>query len=178
MKIGKNITYGGIIAAVYAALCYALWPVAFGPVQFRIAEGLTLLPLILPGSVMGLFIGCILANLSSPYFILDVIFGSLATLIGAVGTFLIGKRIKNERLKLALAPLPPIISNTIIIGGVLTYMAAAEGEAVTFAVIAGQIALSEIAACYGVGIVVLYAVRRAMTGWQSRAETKKGGDTL
>lgn len=110
-----RITQGAAIAAVYVALTMIVAPIAFGPVQFRISEALCVLPYFLPSAVPGVTIGCFLANLLCGAAPLDVVFGSIATLIGAVGSYYLGK--KNKWL----VCLPPILSNTIIVPWVLRY---------------------------------------------------------
>lgn len=108
------IAYGAMIAAIYVALTVAFQPISFGPVQFRISEALCILPVFTPAAVPGVFVGCFLANLLCGAAPLDVVFGSLATLIGAVGT----RMLKDKGL---IACLPPILSNTVIIPWVLRY---------------------------------------------------------
>mgnify|MGYP005972270469 CR=1 FL=1 len=110
-KTGR-ITQGAAIAALYVALTMIVAPIAFGPVQFRISEALCVLPYFLPSAVPGVTIGCFLANLLCGAAPLDVVFGSLATLIGAIGTYLLRKT------KFAFT-LPPVIANTIIVPLVL-----------------------------------------------------------
>ena len=80
-----RITQGAVIAALYVVLTMVFAPISFGPVQVRIAEALCILPMFTPAAIPGLFIGCLIANLIGGGIILDVIFGSIATLIGAVG---------------------------------------------------------------------------------------------
>lgn len=108
----KSLTFlarAGIIAALYLALSVALSSIAFGPIQFRISEILVLLPIILPEAIPGLAIGCFFTNLFfSPFGIFDMVLGTLATLIGAIGTFLLRRRP-------LLSTLPPIIANTLLI---------------------------------------------------------------
>ena len=79
-----RITQGAVIAALYVVLTMVFAPISFGPVQVRIAEALCILPMFTPAAIPGLFIGCLIANLIGGGIILDVIFGSIATLIGAV----------------------------------------------------------------------------------------------
>ena len=109
------ITQGAVIAALYVALTYVFAPISFREVQVRIAEALTILPVFTPAAVPGLFIGCILGNIVGGGLIPDVIFGSLATLIGAVFTRMLRKKSPF------LAPIPPILSNTVIVPFVLKY---------------------------------------------------------
>ncbi len=111
----RKLAYGAIIAALYVALTMIFQPFSFREVQVRVSEALTILPLFTPAAVPGLFVGCLLANLISGAAVPDVIFGSLATLIGAVGTHLLrnGKPI--------FGTIPPILSNALIIPFVLRY---------------------------------------------------------
>ena len=89
MKQKKTFTayfmvHGAVIAAIYVVLTILFAPISFGPVQFRISEALCVLPYFTPAAVPGVFVGCLLSNLLCGAAALDVIFGSLATLIGAV----------------------------------------------------------------------------------------------
>lgn len=108
------MVHGAAIAAIYVALTMACIPVAFGPVQFRISEALCILPFFTPAAIPGLFLGCFLSNLLCGAAALDVVFGSIATLIGAVGSYLL------RRYKWAVC-VPPILANTVIIPWVLRY---------------------------------------------------------
>lgn len=112
----RFLTQSGVIAAVYVLLTMlaAAMGLDSGAVQLRLSEALTILPVFTPAAVPGLFIGCLLSNLLAGGVIWDVIFGSLATLLGAVGTRLLRK---NRWL----ACLPPILANVLIIPFVLTY---------------------------------------------------------
>lgn len=108
------MVFSAVIAAIYTILTMIFAPVSFGPVQFRISEMLCILPFFTPAAIPGLFIGCLLSNLLCGAAVLDVIFGSLATLIGAVGSY------KLRKTKW-LVCVPPILANTIIIPWVLRY---------------------------------------------------------
>ena len=89
----RFLTQGAVIAAIYVALVMIFNYCSFGPVQFRIAEALTILPYFTPAAIPGLFIGCIIANILGGAILWDVVFGSIATLIGAIGTYLLRKSI-------------------------------------------------------------------------------------
>ena len=108
------VTQAAMIAAIYVVLTMVFAPFGFGEVQVRISEALTVLPMFTPAAIPGLFIGCVIANLFARAIVLDVIFGSLATLIGAVGTYLLRK---NKWL----APIPPMVANALIVPFVLKY---------------------------------------------------------
>ena len=114
----RFITYSAIIAALYVILTglSAALHLASGPIQIRLAEALTVLPVFTPTAIPGLFLGCVLANFLTGSLIWDVVFGSLATLIGAVGTYYLRKKSKY------LAVLPPIVSNMLIVPAVLQYV--------------------------------------------------------
>lgn len=114
----RFITYSAIIAALYVILTglSAALHLASGPIQIRLAEALTVLPVFTPTAIPGLFLGCVLANFLTGSLIWDVVFGSLATLIGAIGTYYLRKKSKY------LAVLPPIASNMLIVPAVLQYV--------------------------------------------------------
>jgi len=127
----RKIAFAGVIAALYAALTIALAPIAYGPLQFRIAEVLCILPFFFPFSVWGLFIGCIAANLLSPYY-LDIIVGPIASLLAALCTMRLGL-ISRERLSVKImACFPPVIFNAVLIGAMIAYIMVSEGEAEAF----------------------------------------------
>ena len=152
------LVQGAVIAALYVVLVVIFNYISFGPIQFRVAEALTILPYFTPAAIPGLFIGCILANVIGGAVIWDIIFGSIATLIGAVFTYLLRKKSKF------LAPLPPVLANTIIVPWVLKYAYGAE-EIVWF--MAVTVGIGEILACYVLGMILLFAlnkVRRQVFG--------------
>ena len=109
-----ELTQGAIIAALYVALALIFQPISYGEIQLRVAEALTILPLFTSAAVPGLFIGCILANLLGGGVILDVVLGSLATLLGAF----FGRLLRFNRW---LVPIPAILANALIIPFVLKY---------------------------------------------------------
>ena len=138
----RRIAHGAIIAAVYVVLCIIFQPISYGPVQFRIAEALTIMPLFTPAAIPGLFVGCILANIIGQGVIMDVIFGSLATLIGAV----LGYLLRRNRW---LVPIPAVVANALIIPFVLRY-----GYGITDIPIALEmvyILAGEVVGCYILG---------------------------
>lgn len=109
------LVQGAAIAAVYVVLTLVFAPFSYGEVQVRISEALTILPFFTPAAVPGLFVGCIIANILGGCILVDIVFGSIATLIGAIFTYKL--RTKNR----FLAPLPPIVSNAVIVPFVLYY---------------------------------------------------------
>lgn len=116
MKI-KTLTQAALIAALYVALTYVvnLFGLANGAVQLRLSEALTILPAFTAAAIPGLFIGCLLANLLTGCVFWDILFGSVATLIAAIGTRLIAKNNKW------LAPIPPILANTLVVPFVIKF---------------------------------------------------------
>lgn len=111
------LAQAAVIAALYVVFTHlaALLGLSSGAIQIRFSEALTILPYFTPAAIPGLFVGCVLANLTTGAVLWDVVFGSLATLLGAVFTYLLRRRSKW------LAPIPPILSNTLIVPFVLTY---------------------------------------------------------
>lgn len=107
------LTQAAMIAAVYVALTLVFAPISFGEVQIRIAEMLTILPVFTPAAVPGLFVGCLLGNIAGGAAFPDILFGSIATLVGAAGTF------QLRRLPRIIAVLPPIAANMLIVPFVL-----------------------------------------------------------
>lgn len=110
----RSMCLSAIIAALYAALTLSLPALSYGQVQCRLSEAMTLLPMLLPHAVPGLFVGCLAANLLSPVGALDIVFGSLATLLAACGTWAL-------RGKPLLAAACPVAANAVIVGGVLAF---------------------------------------------------------
>ena len=108
----RSLCVSAVIAALYAALTLLLAPISYGNLQCRVSEAMTLLPMVLPQAIPGLFVGCLLANLLGSATPWDIVFGSLATLIAAIGTYALRK-------KPLLAALCPVLSNGIIVGAVL-----------------------------------------------------------
>ena len=112
-----RITQAAMIAAIYVVLTVFIsaFNLASGAIQVRISEALTILPVFTPAAIPGLFLGCLISNLVTGCMPLDVVFGSLATLIGACGTYALRKQNKF------LAPVSPIVANTIVVPLVLFY---------------------------------------------------------
>jgi uncharacterized membrane protein len=148
----KKLTIAGVVAAGYFALTVLLAPISFGALQFRVSEVLCILPYFFPESVTGLFVGCLLSNLLGGLGIIDVIFGSLATLLAAVMTM----KIKTKWL----ACLPPVIVNGLVIGAVLAYTLN-PGDFWRFYLIYGlQVAAGQLGVLYLLGLPLMYALPR------------------
>ena len=109
------IAQAAMVAAIYVVLTLVGASFSYGEVQVRISEALTILPVFTPAAIPGLFIGCLISNILGGCILPDIIFGSLATLIGALFTWMLRNKSKY------LAPLPPIIANVIVVPFVLRY---------------------------------------------------------
>lgn len=105
----------GIIAALYAALCFLTFPIASGAIKLRLSEGLCLLPLIFPEATIGVAVGCFIVNLVTGCALPDVIFGTLITLFAAALTYLIGKVIKKTAVKIAVGGAFPVLFNAFLL---------------------------------------------------------------
>lgn len=163
----RKIIISATIAGIYAALTLAFMPISFGPVNFRISEALTLLPFFSPYAVAGVTVGCLISNLLSPYGILDMVFGTLATFIAALLTYYIGK--SNLKFKRLLAPLPPVIVNAVVVGILinLTLLKGPSGgitsislnkEALLSTMI--MVGLGEFIVCYFVGLPLIWGLEK------------------
>ena len=150
----KNTLYlaqAGVIAAIYVALTVAFAPFAFREVQVRLAEALTILPVFTPAAVPGLFVGCLLGNVLGGAALPDVIFGSLATLIGAAGTRMLRKA--NPYL----APVPPIVSNAVIVPWILKYAYAVE---LPIPLMMLTVGIGEVISCGVLGMILYFALKK------------------
>ena len=146
----KQLALGAIIAALYVVITVIFAPISFGYMQVRISEALTIMPLFTEAAVPGLFIGCILANLLGGAVPIDIVFGSIATLIGAV----LGRALRSNRW---LVPIPSIVSNAIIIPLVLRY---GYGVDIPYLLSAGYIAVGEFLGCFVLGEILASALMK------------------
>lgn len=155
MNKTKKLVFTALIAAAYAVTTLVIAPFSFGAVQLRISEALTILPVFTPCAIWGLSLGCLIANIFSPFGIIDMVFGTLATLIAAFLSY----KVRNIKFKgfPILAPIFPIISNALIIGAVTAFMA--ELNFSGFLINAGLIALSEAVSCYLLGVPFYFAFK-------------------
>ena len=145
------LTHAAVIAALYVVLTFLAN--AFGlanyAVQLRFSEALTILPFFTPAAIPGLFVGCLLANIFTGAALPDIIFGSLATLIAALGTW----KLRNHKW---LAPLPPIIANAVIIPPVLLFAYSIKPLWFSFL----TVTLGEILSCGVLGMLLLFALQK------------------
>lgn len=119
----KRIARAGVIAALYVALSFSFGALAYnGIFQIRPAEALTILPLFYVEAIPALWVGCILANIASPFVLYDATLGALCTLISAVLTYIIGRLINNKILKFALGGLFPVLINALVIPVIIVFL--------------------------------------------------------
>ena len=111
----KKIVLSGIIGGLYVVLSLLTLPVASGAIQFRVSEGLTLLPLFFIEAVPGLFFGCMLSNIITGCMALDVILGSVTTLLASILTYLVGKMFKSHVLRISIGGFFPVILNALFL---------------------------------------------------------------
>ena len=115
----KRIVIAGVVAAIYTVLTMVLAPLSFGPIQLRLSELLVLLVFVDPIYIIGLTLGCMLSNLLGGYGILDIVFGSLATLLAGIATYKTKEIISNNKVALLVGSIWPSIINGVIIGWML-----------------------------------------------------------
>ena len=160
----KRLCRAGIIAALYVALTYVFLPFAFGPFQIRPAEAFCILPLLFPEAIPALYVGCMIVNLSSAYAFYDVVFGSLATLLAAFGTYMVGRFLKNTVAKILLGGIFPVLCNALIIPLIIVFLCGGgEGFSsawIAYLTYAGSIALTEAVWVYALGTPLFFAVRK------------------
>ena len=144
----RDLTLAALIAAVYAVLTFALPLPPYSGVQLRVAEAMTVLPFLFPAATPGLFVGCVIVNLFSP-FPLDVVCGSAATLIACLLT----QRMPNRWL----APLPPVLCNAVIVGAEIAWYETGFGPGFlqAYAYTAFTVGLGELIACVVLGELLL-----------------------
>lgn len=114
----RKLVVSALVASLYAVITLVLGAISYGPIQFRIAEIMILLPFIKKDYIWGLTIGCFVANIIGPYGVPDIIFGTMATLLSAYAVYLTSKYIKNKS-SLLIASIWPTIINGVVIGFML-----------------------------------------------------------
>ena len=151
----RYITTAGIIAALYTvltllAVVFGIGSFSFGPVQLRISEALTILPAFTPAAIPGLFLGCLISNVVGAFGfgtgLLDIVFGSLATLLAAYLSYLL----RNKKWLIAL---PPVLINAVVVGFILNIT-------LNFPLVESMLSvgLGQIGACYVLGMILYYVL--------------------
>ena len=157
----RYLAHAAIIAALYVVLTYlaSMLGLASSAIQVRFSEALTILPFFTTAAIPGLFVGCLLANLLTGSMPLDILFGSMATLLGAVGTYLLSRPMKSgtRPWRKWLTPLPPIIANTLIVPFVLAYVYQLEGTIPYFMLTVG---IGEVISCGVLGLLLQKVLER------------------
>ena len=144
----RSLALMAMIAALYAVAALALQPFSFGPLQFRASEALTLLPILLPESVVGVSLGCFLANLASPFGAWDWVLGTLATILAALCS-------RYFRKHFWLAAAMPVLFNGIIVAGYIAYL-----NDLPYWSTALYIAVSEAVVVLLLGVPLIKAIQR------------------
>ena len=165
-KKTRNMVKIAMIAAIYVVLTLAVTPIAYGPVQFRVSECLTVLPAFTSLAIPGLTLGCCLANLLGALFgvnptgYIDAVVGTSATLVAALLSYLAGK-LRHKVLRYLLVPFFPVLLNTVIVGLEITFLFN-QNDAFWKAYLmnAGSVGLGEAVICYTLGILVMVILQR------------------
>lgn len=158
----RQLTRAAVVGGLYAALSLlgSIFGISYGPIQLRFAEGLCVLPFLFPETAWGLGVGCLIANILSPYGLPDILIGSLTTL----GAALLTRRCKSKYL----APLPPVLCNGVVVGALLAFeqvgFTPAFGKALWFN--GCSVLVGEAIACYGLGLLLLRAMEKR--GWSKK----------
>lgn len=150
----KNVaflTQAAMIAAIYVVLTYVFAPFSFGEIQVRISEALTILPLFTPAAIPGLFAGCLIGNILGGAILPDIICGSIATLFGAAGTWLLREKAP------VLGSLPPVIANVLIVPFVLRY---GYGINLPIPLMMLTVGVGEVISCCALGMILYTALKK------------------
>ena len=151
----RDLTLAAMVAAIYTVLTVALPIPQYGEVQFRIAECMTVLPFLFPWTAPGLIVGCFLSNLLGSPFVLDWVFGTLATAMACLLTI----KMPNKWL----APIPPVLCNAVIVGAEIAFSVLngfGEGFWPVYVATALSVGFGELVVCYGLGLPLLKALEQ------------------
>lgn len=159
----KRLVTSALLAALYTVMALSLPMASFGAVQFRYAEALTLLPVFSPAAGIGVTLGCLLTNTIGFFlgltFPQDILFGTLATLLGCVFTYLLrGVRVKGLPV---LSALSPVVCNTLVIGWEINTFFLDAPSWVGFVTSALGVGLGEAAACLVLGLLLVLVLERS-----------------
>ena len=156
MKLSiKKLVTAAVIGALYAALTMVN-PLSYGPIQFRFSEVLCIIPFFFPEAAFGLTVGCVIANIIGPYGVIDIVFGSLATLLAGISTAAIGIRARkngNPSWGACIAAcLMPVVFNMPIVGAVIAYASTEYAFWKGFVIYGAQVGLGEAAVMLVLGL--------------------------
>lgn len=149
-KTLRYITEASAVAALYVAITIAIGPLGNAAIQCRISEAMCILPIFTPAAIPGLTIGCLISNIATGCLWQDILFGTLATLIGAIGAYLL-------RRVWWLTPLPTVVANTLIVPFVLSY-AYGVPDGIPFLML--NVGIGEVISAYVLGIALYFALRK------------------
>jgi len=166
-RTALRLARAAVIAALYFVFAFAIPSISFGAVQFRISEALCLLPAIMPEAALGLTVGCLLANLFSPFGILDIIIGTAVTLVASVLTVVLKKR-------LALAALPPVVLNAVFLP-LIWYIL---GDETLYYINMLSVLTSQTVIIYGIGLPLTLVLRKRLIPMFNLSRTKKGNKEI
>ncbi|MCD8342199.1 MAG: QueT transporter family protein [Clostridiales bacterium] len=163
----QSVCMAAVIAALYAVLTLCLPMLSYGPVQVRFAEALTVLPFFFPEAIPGLAVGCFIANLLGSPYVLDWVFGTLATLLAALWT----ARLRNRWL----APLPPVLCNMVIVGAEIAWFEVGftAGFGTAWLWNGCTVALGELICCYVLGPLLLRYLPHITPLWERVPEARR-----
>ena len=161
----KRLCRAGIIAALYVVLTWVFMALSYnGFLQIRPAEALCILPLFFPEAVPALFVGCAVANLTSPFAVYDVTIGGAATLLAALGTYLVGKLFRKDGVKVALGGIFPVLCNAFIIPIIIVVLCGDFGGNDTavgaYFFYAASLAVTESVWVYALGTPLYFTIKR------------------
>ncbi len=160
MKASKTLflCQAALIAALYVVLTYVarLFGLDSGVIQLRISEALCILPILMPAAIPGLYVGCLISNLLMGAVWMDVLIGPIATLIGALGTYVLRRHVW-------LAPLPPVLANTLLIPPVLAFGYGAT-QSIPFLML--TVGVGEILSVYVCGLLLYVTIRKRNIRWE------------
>ncbi len=154
------IVESAVIAALYAGLTYAasMLNLAYGSIQFRFSEALTILACLTPSAIPGLTIGCFLGNITSPYGLIDIVCGTLATFLAAIFSYAT-RNVTVKKIPL-LSPVFPVLTNAIIVGIEITLFMPEGFKLQAFLINTLQIAAGQLVMCYGLGLPLYNVIRK------------------
>lgn len=161
----RKLTQTAMIAGVYAAITFATFFMSFGAIQYRVSEALTILPVFTATAIPGLTLGCALANLvgfmmgANPSGLIDVFFGTSASLIAAIITYYIGKSNKKW-VRYALAPMPAVFINAIIVGFEISYFFIGSLAPEVLFLNASSVFIGQAVVCYGLGVPLMIVLEK------------------
>lgn len=153
----KKLTRAGIIASLYAVATLIVFPVASGAIQFRLSEALTLLPLLFVEAIPALFVGCLVSNIITGCALIDVLLGSLITLVSAVLTFAVGKLIRKTWLKTTVGGLFPVLLNALLLPLIWEYC---YGAAYVYHVQVAFLLIGQSVSVYAVGVPLVLRFKK------------------